>query len=253
MAPFLLCALGIPESLDANTLYGYLKEILDGLWAVGANVISYTCDGTETERSVQRSIAENASSTLEYTIQHPSRAADHTIVIPVHGTSPPRPIPPIQDFGHARKTFRNNGFSGGRFIILGNYTVLFRRFNQVAFEHNSPLYHRDANEKLDRQDDAAAARLFSAELLQYITLHHPGWCGEIVYLFVFGELVDAWDNRYITHLGRVTMVLRARYFLDLMETYLTHAGYKLCTYFISLESLDVARYLIDGHLSRLRT
>jgi len=90
--------------------------------------------------------------------------------------------------------------------------VLCATIRDLAFADGSPLYRRDI-EKLDRQDDNAVSRLFSANTLPYLASHYPDRV-EIVYLFVFGDLIDAYQNRSIPHLERVKMLLRARYFLD---------------------------------------
>ncbi|KAJ6541137.1 hypothetical protein B0H10DRAFT_2392408, partial [Mycena sp. CBHHK59/15] len=112
----------------------------------------------------------------------------------------------------------------------------------------SPLYNRDVN-RLDRQDDPAATRLFCAETLAYLTENYPDYIGEIVSLFVFGELVDAYQNREISHTERIKMALRARYFLDAWAQFLDLAGYKQSQYFLSREAVDIARILIEGIIS----
>lgn len=101
-------------------------------------------------------------------------------------------------------------------------------------------------EKLDRQDDNAATRLFSADTLKYICDHHPDYRGEIVYLFIFGELIDAYQNRSISHLEHIKLVLRARCFLDLWRMFLDVAGYSEWQYCLSHEALDICNYIIDG-------
>jgi hypothetical protein len=119
----------------------------------------------------------------------------------------------IQDSKHPLKTFRNNLFSGARLLVLGSYTAIYSRIREMAFADGSPLFHRDV-EKMDRQDDNAAMQLFSADTLKYLADHHPEYLREIIYLFIFGELIDAYQNRSMCHADRVKLVLRARYFLD---------------------------------------
>jgi len=68
-------------------------------------------------------------------------------------------------------------------------------------------------EKVDRQDDRAAARTFSASAPDFQMQEQPGQPGLSDYLFVLGELVDAWQNRNISHIMRAKMVIRARFFL----------------------------------------
>ena len=117
-------------------------------------------------------------------------------------------------------------------------------------EDGTPLYKRDVD-KLDRQDDNAASRLFSSHVLQYLADHHPDYIGEIVYLFIFGELIDAYQNRCISHMERLKLVLRARYFLDAWATFVDHAGYKRSQYFLSRDAVDIARIVIEGYISLL--
>jgi len=70
--------------------------------------------------------------------------------------------------------------------------------------------------------------------------------GRLYYLFVFGELIDAYQNRTLAHQERVKLVLRARYFMDYWLSYLRHTGYSEKQYLLSHEATDIIRYLIDG-------
>lgn len=96
----------------------------------------------------------------------------------------------VQDSKHALKTVRNNLFSGARLLVLGNFTATYLNILYLVQGDSTPLYLRDVV-KLDRQDDNAAIRLFSADTLKYLADNHPDYVGEIVSLFVFGELIDA--------------------------------------------------------------
>ena len=125
--------------------------------------------------------------------------------------------------------------------------MLYATIHDLAFANGSPLYRRDV-EKLDRQDDNAASRLFSADTLSYLTSHYPDRVGEIVYLFVFGDLIDAYQNRSIPHRERVKMLLRARYFLDSWERFLAQSDYKKPLHFLSREAIDILRQIIEGLL-----
>ena len=151
----------------------------------------------------------------------------------------------IQDSKHGLKTFRNNLFSGACLLTLGNHTAIYQRIEQLAFEEGTPLYQRDVH-KTDRQDDNSAACLFSAPTLKFLYKKHPEYLGEIIYLFVFGELIDAYQNHNIGHQERIKLVLRARYFVDSWRTYLEHTEYSETKYLLSCESVDIIHYLIDG-------
>lgn len=153
----------------------------------------------------------------------------------------------IQDSKHCTKTLRNNLFSGTSCLTLGSYIAIFSHIATVATEAGTPLFRRDVF-KLDRQDDNAATRLFSAETLDFIANGHPEYAGEVVYLFVFGELGDAFQNRKITHHERLRMVLRAQYFLNRWECWLTACGYPKKKHFLSREALDIIRILVEGYI-----
>ena len=64
-----------------------------------------------------------------------------------------------------------------------------------------------------------------------------------------GEVIDAHQSRTTSHLERVRMVLRCRYFLRLWMRFLRAAGYNQARYYISKEADDILDKLIDGLLA----
>ena len=245
VAPILLAVLPISDSESHESLLPHLRKILHGLIREKIQVVSYSCDGTVVERKLQQEVSKEAGDRLEYTIKNPRQGMPDTVItIPVING---QPISLLQDSKHALKTLRNNLFSGARLLTLGNHTALYSTIHDVAFANGSPLYRRDV-EKLDRQDDNAATRLFSADTLSFLANHYPERVGEIIYLFVFGDLIDAYQNRSISHRERVKMLLRARYFLDSWECFLQRASYKKHLHFLSHEATDILRQIIEGLL-----
>ncbi|OCH92999.1 hypothetical protein OBBRIDRAFT_863358 [Obba rivulosa] len=244
IAPIIVAALPIPNTLDSKVLEGYSDKIIRGLIARSVKVVSYACDGTEVERSVQHRLNENAADHRTYTVPSPCKLEHYelsTHVALIDG----QPVVMVQDSKHALKTFRNNLFSGARALPMGDYLPTYRRIREVAFAEGSPLYHRDV-EKLDRQDDNAATRLFSAATLNFLVQNYKEDLGEIVYLFVFGELVDAYQNRHISHSERMKMLLRASYFMQMWQTLLKKCGYAITRYCLSREALDITHLVIKG-------
>ncbi|THH16626.1 hypothetical protein EUX98_g9272 [Antrodiella citrinella] len=233
----------IPNSLTAPVLTQWSDDILSGLVQHNIWPISYACDGTETERCVQRALIKRSPTILTYEIRHPFHSSP-PIIIEI-ATRGGRPIVMVQDNKHGLKTGRNNNFTGAKTMVIGNSIVSFAYVRDIAFEHDSPLFNRDI-EKLDRQDDNAACRLFSATVLEYLTKKHPEYVGQTIYLFIIGELVDAYQNRRITHSTRICMVLRARFFVEVWRAWLKLAGYKEKLHFISREFADIMHFLIDG-------
>lgn len=212
--------------------------------------MSYANDGTEVERKVQRAIVSRASKFIQKSLKnHIPGLPDLVITIPIIVTpSYERPIVPVQDSKHGAKTARNNLFSGARFLTLGTKEAHFGQMMEIHSTKGSPLYRRDVI-KVDRQDDRAAERLFSAPTLSFVVKNHTQHLGVIVYLFIFGEVIDAWQSRKIGHRERLLMVLRAHYFLMLWRTSLRKTGYAEATHFISREAFDIFTYLINGLIS----
>jgi hypothetical protein len=241
--PIIIAAKAILNNLNAQQLHEYSQYIIRGLLEEDIKIISYACDGTETERSVQNLIIEHAPHRITYTIQHPKEGlAPIVVTMPVYRD---RTLIMVQDVKHCLKTFRNNLHSGARLLVLGNDVAMYSHSRDLAFEENSPLYHRDV-EKTDRQDDNAASRLFSATTLEFLINQHPDRVGHIAYLFVFGELVDSYQNRSISHVERIKMALRAHFFLDMWLTYLKKAEYPTGRFFISREAADISRIVVNA-------
>ena len=243
-----VAAEAIANNLSADELYFKSKRVIEGLQNHGINVTSYASDGAAVERAVQDLFISRTKSVLSIKIPDPEEG-DYTIRIPLFGHTR-SPVIMVQDSKHALKTLRNNLFSGARLLVLGNYPAMYSYVRDIAFGDlpDSPLYRRDV-EKIDRQDDNAATRLFSAATLKFIQEHHPDRIGLMVYLFVMGEVVDAYQSRAVGHLERVRMVLRCRYFLRLWKRFLQAAGYSEAKYYISQEADNILNKLIDAFLA----
>ena len=54
ITPLIVAAIPIANDLDATILLTYLEQVLHGLLDRKILVISYACDGTEVEHSVQK-------------------------------------------------------------------------------------------------------------------------------------------------------------------------------------------------------
>ncbi|EIW65082.1 uncharacterized protein TRAVEDRAFT_86465, partial [Trametes versicolor FP-101664 SS1] len=102
---------------------------------------------------------------------------------------------------------------------------------------------------VDKQDDRAAARLFSSAVIDYVSRILPDELGLTIYLFIIGEIVDAQQNRALNHSERVKMLWRGRFFLDGWRQYiLDHPLYALHTHFLSRELYDILSIFINAML-----
>lgn len=244
LPPIILAGKAIPDSLTTKELTELTQYVIRGCIAHGIMVVSYSSDGTDTERGVQSAIVNSAPLHKVITLHHPvSECDDITIRIPIIDG---QPVMMIQDSNHGRKTLRNNLMSGAKVLTLGNHIVVYEDARKLAFDSTpGPCFHRDF-EKVDRQDDNAAIRTFSASSVQYLAKQHPDLVGLIIYLFVFGELIDAYQNRRISHDERILMALRSYYFLQTWRAYLRVVGYPEARYCLSRQAIDIVERLVFG-------
>lgn len=115
-------------------------------------------------------------------------------------------------------------------------------------EPDSPMYPRDVKEKRDRMDDPAAARLFSADTLAQAAQEPEKNIGLVVYLLVFGDFIDAYQSRTLSHHERAKIAIRTYLFLQTWRSFLQKAGYPESRHFISKEAFAISEILVNGLL-----
>ncbi|THU91005.1 hypothetical protein K435DRAFT_675014, partial [Dendrothele bispora CBS 962.96] len=126
----------------------------------------------------------------------------------------------IQDSLHLCKTARNNLYTGARCLILGDYCANYPMVRDTLGSHTeSPIFRRDFI-KYDKQDDNAAARLFSGAMLKHATVEPSEYMGLIVYFFIFGEFVNSYQSRRMSHHDRATIVIRTLLFIEQWKLFL---------------------------------
>jgi hypothetical protein len=241
--PLILAAKAIPNSLTAQRLLPLSLDLIQGLIRKKIKVVSYACDGTETERSAQKLMVQKASLRYTYRIKHPIFGSDDIVI--TFAMIDSQLVVMIQDSNHGLKTSRNNLHTGAKVLTLGNHVAMYLYNRMAAFENGCPLYHRDVK-KTDRQDDNAAIRTHSGSYIAYLTEFHPEKLGQIIYLFINGELIDAYQNRKIPHTERIKMVLRAKFFHQMWKKFLKTAGYAEDRHYVSHQFADIIDILIDG-------
>lgn len=221
-------------------------EITGLLHEAGLHPVSLASDGSEIERATQRLIAQSATAEWTYTISSTEKNCVIPLRIPLfHGY----PAVVVQDSKHAMKTARNQLLSGARLLVLGDYPMHFAQLRNVAMNPRSPLQTRDVI-NVDKQHDGAAARLLSGETLEFLIDEFPTYRGLATYIFVLGDMIDAWQNRSLPHIERVRMVLRARFFLMAWRTHiLRHPDHDVNVHFISRGSYDIFLTICDSLLS----
>ncbi|KAI0258486.1 hypothetical protein BC834DRAFT_797740, partial [Gloeopeniophorella convolvens] len=246
--PLILAVMPIASTTSAADVAAMDRRLLDILLTgdTKLRIVSLGSDGSAVERQARRILVQSGyAEAVHYTIPIPDSDDSLTITfIKVHGFV----IAIIQDPKHYRKTARNNLFSGARVLVLGDHAAFYELVRTLAQDLASPLYWRDVD-KLDRQDDRAAARLFSAAFLRLSIEKGNGNHALPIYAFVLGDLVDAFENRHISHAERINMVLRAKFFKDKWKQFLKESGYSEARYFISAAADDIMDVLINGYMS----
>lgn len=139
--------------------------------------------------------------------------------------------------------------SGAHTLVLGNYVAHFGQLKNIALSKISPLRSRDVI-GVDKQDDRAAARLFSSAVVDYLSSSDDRLeYGLTVYLYIVGELVDAQQCRHSGFNECMKILWRARFFLNGWITSIyDHPHYTSPTHFISRELFDIFNIFIDGML-----
>ncbi|KAL1750488.1 hypothetical protein FB107DRAFT_279583 [Schizophyllum commune] len=223
-------------NLDAEALDELSWRVIQMLWERDMNVSSYACDGASVERKVQQLLKKRADWTEDHIIRHPGPGcADITTSIARYGK---RSLAFMQDPKHAMKTARNNLYSGARALTIGHHVPHFALVHQIWLE-DGPLFSRDVNNP-DKQDDNAGGWLID---------HHPEHIGLIVYLFVVGEMIDAYQSRTLPLAERVIMILRGKLFFEMWEKFLDRAHYH--GHYVSDAAAAIIRMLYTGFMETL--
>ncbi|RXW12056.1 hypothetical protein EST38_g13798 [Candolleomyces aberdarensis] len=248
--PLILAAKPIPSTVNSNELAMMEKLILDLLLPAGFQIVSLGSDGSTVERDSRRATVRSGHAELvtrRIPSPEPNWPPIEVTTLQIQGLL----LAVIQDAKHLRKTCQNNLMSGARTLVLGSHVVFYQHICQMAADlSSSPLYVRDV-EKLDRQDDRAAARLFSSATLDYAISRFESNLGLIVYLFVFGKMVDAFQNRSLPHVERIKMLYQALFFKKLWKSFLKDCGYSEAQYFISREADDIIDIFVNGYMALL--
>ncbi|KAJ7022802.1 hypothetical protein C8F04DRAFT_1272209 [Mycena alexandri] len=233
------------SSTKAKNLVDMHHQLTERLHEHNIHPVSLAADGAEVERAAQRMITAAAPAFSIYAIPNKKKGCSVVLQIPLYYDK--HPIVIIQDSKHGLKTARNQIMTGARMLIVGCFIMCYSMLRQLADHILGPLFWHDIS-NAKKQDDRATARLFSAVTLKFNHENSPEQLGLSVYLFVLGELIDAWQNR--NHCNHIKMVLRAQFFLMAWRSHtVAHPDHNLNTHFISRELFDIFLTLCDGLLS----
>ncbi|KAJ7212984.1 hypothetical protein GGX14DRAFT_564031 [Mycena pura] len=245
--PLAFAVLPIASKITASELTSYQLRAMSGLTERNFRFISNIADGAAVELSCQEQVAKAGTSILHHIAPPSDYSRAEKISIPLYDFRGNIYIN-TQDAPHARKTARNNIFSGVRGLVLSDFVVHYKQLYNMAMSVSDPtLYERDVI-RSDRQDDNAAHRVFSAVTLKGLTDDPEENMGLIVFLFVIGELIDAYESCTMTHAKRMKVALRARIFLSTWKIFLHKMGYSIRCHYLPPGSTKIFHTLVDGLL-----
>ncbi|PLW51200.1 hypothetical protein PCANC_11431 [Puccinia coronata f. sp. avenae] len=180
---------------DAEDIASSHISVLDCCSKAGMSIVSIGSDGAAAELSPLRLVQKSVDQYLCF------EKADAGILIqvPLMG-KPPQPVVPVQDPKHARKTASNQLLSGAWLLSFGKFCANISHLVALLGESLS-LYSRDVL-NCDKQDDGRAYRTMNWETFE-ASLASPQYTGLSIYLYLFGELTDAWLSPSMIHLDRI--------------------------------------------------
>ncbi|GBB90981.1 hypothetical protein RclHR1_18060001, partial [Rhizophagus clarus] len=165
--PVVITLLPTKGNDTANEIYNLLYELIKMTIQANLKLISIASDGAASEFNAQMELIKGDQAT-DF-LQYKDEFYKINFSAPIYNN---RPIIRVQDSKHAKKNGRNNVHSGARLLVL------------------------------DKQDDGAAYRFFSSAVLnqcQENEIIKSDKLSLFVYLFVFGELFDAYLNHSVSH------------------------------------------------------
>ena len=168
---------------SADQIFNILQTVLNFAQQNNINILSMSSDGARSEFNAQTQIMN--LSTTYFTFDDPFYNIYFKVPI-ING----KPLVRVQDPKHAKKTARNQLFTGARLLSLGIDTARYDQLYQLAHRDEHTLLKRDVL-NVDKQDDGAAYRMFhSNNLLQIIKSENvpSDMIGLFIYLFVLGKL-----------------------------------------------------------------
>ncbi|KAJ7080860.1 hypothetical protein C8R44DRAFT_754213 [Mycena epipterygia] len=196
-------------------------------------IISFAADGAASELAAQNLMDKKNT-------PFPAVAYDYPLY-GVHLRAPVMKTGPVvsnTDAFHARKTGRNQPQYGTKTESMGEEVLVNDNLVQLYETGESGMLHSDVN-NTDRQDDGPARHIFHYQALLACTTGdgdgmqiRGGFGGLFVYLFILGNLFDAWLNRMMTVQNRVVAVLRARFFLHFWRAHIPFCPWLLLTDFV---------------------
>jgi hypothetical protein len=254
LPPRPLAVMPISSRVVKPELRAWHDDLIQKLIDRDIHVISYSVDGAQIERSISHDIHNEAFASGQlrtWHFDHPGRVGQLVLETPLLVAG--RPWVMGTDGKHAKKNGRNAATSGARVLSMGEHLVHYGQLVALAESKDSPLLKADII-GVDKQDDRAAARLFSSATIEQIAKTQPDAIGLAIYLYIIGGMIDAQQNRAIVHDERMLLLWRARFFFEGWRAFIVrHPAYDVNTHFVSREFYDIVTIFHNSMLSLILT
>ncbi|KAK7686046.1 hypothetical protein QCA50_010858 [Cerrena zonata] len=252
--PFAVAIMAIKSTSTAQEIRAWHDAVESKLQQRGVHHISYTPDGASMERRLEHKLLSEATEsgnvrTWSFSSPIPGSISPFTISVPLLPESgKPRVLG--TDGKHGKKNRWGSVHSGAHTLVLGNYIAHFSQLKEIAESETSPLLQADII-GVDKQDDCAAAHLFSSAVIDHLQMQTPkdSKLGLAIYLFIIGDLIDSQQSRSISFHVWMKILWRSRIFLDRwFQSIKDHPHYSPKTHFISCELYDIFNLFIESML-----
>ncbi|PKB98440.1 hypothetical protein RhiirA5_251705, partial [Rhizophagus irregularis] len=149
--PMVIAILPTKGDETAEKIFNILHLVLDFAQQSNINILSIGANGVRSEFNAQTQIINSAPTHIVFSDPFYNV---HFKALIING----KPIVRVQDPKHAKKTARNQLFTGARLLSLGIGTARYDQLFQLAHQDQHVLLKRDVL-NVDKQDDGAAYRI----------------------------------------------------------------------------------------------
>jgi hypothetical protein len=164
--PFLVYAMVVPSKETAEDIAKLLTRVREMAKSVGIPILSLGSDSASTE--IKAKVISVDSKDIPRYSEDPrhtywNREYGVKMAVPVFNDG--EPLINIPDPSHAAKSLRNQELGGAKTLQTGSGAITFALIDTLLDHPERALYNSDLH-NLDRQDDGAAKRMFSSDMLE---------------------------------------------------------------------------------------
>ncbi|TFY78129.1 hypothetical protein EWM64_g5878 [Hericium alpestre] len=241
-------------SEDAAEIHKQHLLILEMAVQLSIKIISFMADGAASELAAQ-SLMDSEKTGLPPLVYEHRAFGIHVQAVVFDKTGV---LVSVTDPSHAVKTSRNQPQHGTHTGSEGSGHLINHSLVDLYEMGISGLIQADVKD-VDKQDDGAAHCLFHYQALSAMTFEeggqqhiHEDMSGLFVYLFVLGELFDAWLNRKLNIESQLLAAFCARFFLHIWQNHIITFSakypdlYSTMQSFISPASFNIFNRLCDS-------